>query len=70
VCVCFLGVSWEMGGQLLAPAALPPGKSPKYQLHMVGGLQSRPGRYDKAKIVPLPRFELRLLGHPTRGQSP
>jgi hypothetical protein len=36
----------EVSGQLHAPAALPPGKSPRYPFYRrLGGPQSRSGRY-------------------------
>jgi hypothetical protein len=41
----------EVSGQLHAPAALPPGKSPRYQFYRrLGGPQSRSGRYGEVKI--------------------
>jgi len=44
----------EVSGQLHAPAALPPGKSPHYSLdRWLGGLQNRSGR--SGKKVPYPR---------------
>jgi hypothetical protein len=49
----------EVSGQLHAPAALPQGKSPWYQLdRMPGGPQSRSGRGDEEKnSQPLPGIE-------------
>jgi len=47
----------RVGGQLHAPAALPPGKT-RYALYRrLGGLQGRSGRV--RKISPTPGFELR-----------
>jgi hypothetical protein len=41
----------EVSGQLHAPAALPPGKSPRYPFYRrLGGPQSRSGRYEEVKI--------------------
>jgi hypothetical protein len=41
----------EVSGQLHAPAALPPGKSPRYPFYRrFGGPQSRSGRYGEVKI--------------------
>jgi hypothetical protein len=41
----------EVSGQLHAPAALPPGKSPRYPFYRrLGGPQSRSGRYGEEKI--------------------
>jgi hypothetical protein len=40
-----------MSGQLIAPAALPPGKSTRYLFYRrLGGPQSRSGRYGEVKI--------------------
>jgi hypothetical protein len=40
-----------VSGQLHAPAALPPGKSPRYPFYRrLGGPQSRSGRYGEVKI--------------------
>jgi hypothetical protein len=40
-----------MSGQLHAPAALPPGKSPWYPFYRkLGGPQSRSGRYGEVNI--------------------
>jgi hypothetical protein len=49
----------EMSGQLHAPVALPPGKSPLYPLdRRLGGPQSRLGRGGEGKnSEPLPRLE-------------
>jgi hypothetical protein len=48
-----------MSGQLHAPAALPPGKSPRYPCYRrLGGPQSRSGRYGEVKIFTLPGLEL------------
>jgi hypothetical protein len=41
----------EVSGQLHAPAALLPGKSPRYPFYRrLGGPQSRSGRYGEVKI--------------------
>jgi hypothetical protein len=41
----------EVSGQLHAPAALPPGKSPRYPFYRrLGGPQSRSGRYEEENI--------------------
>jgi hypothetical protein len=41
----------EVSGQLHAPAALPPEKSPRYPFYRrLGGPQSRSGRYEELKI--------------------
>jgi hypothetical protein len=52
----------EVSGQLHAPAALPPGKSPRYPFYRrLGGPQSRSGRYGEVKFFfTLPGFELPL----------
>jgi hypothetical protein len=42
-----------VSGQVHAPTALPPGKSPR-----LGGPQSRSGRYGEVNIFTLPGFEL------------
>jgi hypothetical protein len=49
----------EVSGQLHAPAALPPGKSPRYLLdRRLGGPQSRSGRGGEEKnSQPLPGLE-------------
>jgi hypothetical protein len=40
-----------MSGQLHAPAALPPGKSPRYPFYKrLGGPQDRSGRYGEVNI--------------------
>jgi hypothetical protein len=40
-----------MSGQLHAPAALPPGKSPRYPFYRrLGGPHSRSGQYGEVKI--------------------
>jgi hypothetical protein len=40
-----------VSGQLHAPAALPPGKSPRYPFYRrLGGPQSRSGRYGEVHI--------------------
>jgi hypothetical protein len=40
-----------VSGQLHAPAALPPGKSPRYPFYRrLGGAQSRSGRYGEVNI--------------------
>jgi hypothetical protein len=42
----------EVSGQLHAPAALPPEKSPRYPFYRrLGGPQSRSGRYGEGKIL-------------------
>jgi hypothetical protein len=42
----------EVSGQLHAPAALSPGKSPRYPFYRkLGGPQSRPGQHGEVKIV-------------------
>jgi hypothetical protein len=59
------------GGQLQAPAALPPRKELP-GTHWIGGwVGSRVGLDDveKRKILTLPGFELRPLGLPARSQS-
>jgi hypothetical protein len=40
----------ELNGQLHAPAPLPPGKSPRYPLDRLGGLQSHSGHGGEEKI--------------------
>jgi hypothetical protein len=51
----------EVSGQLHAPAALPPGKRPRYPFYRrLGGPQSRTGRYGEVKIFTLPGLELPL----------
>jgi hypothetical protein len=48
-----------MSGQLHAPAALPPEKSPRYPFYRrFGGPQNRSGRYGEVKIFTLPGLEL------------
>jgi hypothetical protein len=49
----------EVSGQLHAPAALPPGKDPRYQLdRRLGGPQSRSGRGGEEKYSqPPPAIE-------------
>jgi hypothetical protein len=50
-----------VSGQLHAPAALPPGKSPRYPFYRrLGGPQSRSGRYGKVKFFTLLGLELPL----------
>jgi hypothetical protein len=40
-----------VSGQLHVPAALPPGKSPRYPFYRrLGGTQSRSGRYGEVQI--------------------
>jgi len=53
----------EVSGQLLAPAALPPGKeSPWYPLdRRLGWPQSRAGRGGERKFMPLSGMEPRSL---------
>jgi hypothetical protein len=42
----------EVSGQLHAPAALPPGRSPRYPLYRrLGGPQSRSGQHGEVKIL-------------------
>jgi hypothetical protein len=57
-----------VNGQLHAPAALPPGKSLRYQLtRRIGGPQNRSGRNGEEKnLFSLPEIEPRLLGCPAR----
>jgi hypothetical protein len=44
-----------VSGQLHAPAALPPGQTPRYPLYRrFGGSQSRPGRHGEVKILDPP----------------
>jgi hypothetical protein len=52
----------EVSGQLQAPAALRPGKGPRYPFYRrLGGPQSRSGRYGEVKIFfTVPGFELPL----------
>jgi hypothetical protein len=58
-----------MSGQLDAPAALSPGKSPRYPLYRrLGGHHSRSGRLEKWKFLTIPGLELRPLGRPAHGQ--
>jgi hypothetical protein len=46
----------EVSGQLHAPAALPPGKSPQYPFdRRLGGPQSRSGRYGEVTFFLLYR---------------
>jgi hypothetical protein len=54
----------EVSGQVHAPAALNPGKSPWYPLdRRLGGPQNRPGRYrEKKNIAP--------AGNPTPAVQP
>jgi hypothetical protein len=48
-----------VSGQLHAPAALPPGKSPRDLFYRrLGGPQIRFGRYEEVKIFTLPGLEL------------
>jgi hypothetical protein len=61
----------EMSGQLHAPAALTPGKSPP-DTHWIGGwVGPRNGLEDvkKRKFLTLPGLELWSLGRPACGQS-
>jgi hypothetical protein len=61
----FLTSALVGGGQLHAPAALPPGKAPPVPLdRRLGGPQSRSGRCEEQKIFFLTELELRPLGHP------
>jgi hypothetical protein len=67
---CEVVVEVEVSGQLHASAALPPGKSPQYQLYRrLDGPQSRSGWSEKWKFLTLPRLELRPLGRPAHSQS-
>jgi hypothetical protein len=51
----------EVSGQLHAPAALSPGKSPRYPFYRrLGWPQSRSGRYGEVKFFTLPGLELPL----------
>jgi hypothetical protein len=51
----------EVSGQLHAPAALPPGKRPRYPFYRrLGGPQSRSGRYGEVKIFYPTGLELPL----------
>jgi hypothetical protein len=54
----------EMSGQVHAPAALPPGKSPKYPLYTrLGGTKSRSvGHAEDKTLLALSGIELRPLG--------
>jgi hypothetical protein len=59
-----------MSGQLHAPAALHPGKSPRYPLdRRLGGPQGRSGRHGEEKILDPTGTQLRPLGRPARSQS-
>jgi hypothetical protein len=47
---------WRLSGQLHVPAALSPGKKPRYPLHRrLGGPQNRSGRCGEGKILDLTR---------------
>jgi hypothetical protein len=61
----------EVSGQLHAPAALPPGKSPRYPFYRrLGGPQSRSGRYGELKIFHPPGTRTPTPhGRPARSQS-
>jgi hypothetical protein len=60
-----------VSGQLHAPAALPPGKSPRYPFYRrLGGPQSRSGRYGEVNIsYPTGIRTLAPPGRPARSQS-
>jgi hypothetical protein len=60
-----------VSGQLHAPAALPPGKSPRYPFYRrFGGPQSRSGRYGEVKIFyPTGTRTPAPPGRPARSQS-
>jgi hypothetical protein len=60
-----------VSGQLHAPAALPPGKSPRYPFYRrLGGPQSRSGRYGEVKIIyPIGTRTPAPPGRPARSQS-
>jgi hypothetical protein len=60
-----------VSGQLHAPAALPPGKSPRYPFYKrLGGPQSRSGRYGEVKIFyPTGTQTPAPPGRPARSQS-
>ena len=53
----------EASGQLLVPAALPPGNKPRYPLNRrLGGPDSRYGRFGEGNnLFPLPGFEPRTV---------
>jgi hypothetical protein len=52
-----------VSGQLHAPAALPPGESPRYPLDArLGGPQSRSGRRGEEKALDYRDSKLRLFG--------
>jgi hypothetical protein len=60
----------EMSDQLYDPAALSPGKSPRYPSdRSLGGTQNRAGRRGEEKIFPLPGLELRTLCRSALSQS-
>jgi hypothetical protein len=60
----------EVSGQLHAPAALPPGKSPRRLCdRSLGGPQNRFDEIVRRKMLPLLRLQLRFLGYPVRSQS-
>jgi hypothetical protein len=60
-----------VSGQLHAPAALPPGKSPRYPFYRrLGGPQSRSGRCGEVKVFyPTGTRTSALPGRPARSQS-
>jgi hypothetical protein len=60
-----------VSGQLHAPAALPPGKSPRYSFYRrLGGPQSRSGRYGEVKtFYPTGTRTPAPPGRPARSQS-
>jgi hypothetical protein len=62
----------EMSGQFHDPAALPPGKQPRYPLYRgLGGPQSWSGRYkEENNLLPIPGIKSRLLGRPARSLVP
>lgn len=54
----------ELSDQIYGPAALPPGKEPRYPLNgRVGGLQRRSECFgDESNLLPLPGIEPWFLG--------
>jgi hypothetical protein len=56
----------EVRGQLHAPAALPPWRSPG--THCIGGWVGSKTAKWRRKILPLPGLELRPLGRPAHSQ--
>jgi hypothetical protein len=54
----------EQNGYHHAPAALLPGKSPRYPLYKrLRGSKSRSGRYKERNLFRQPRIEHRLIGY-------